>query len=244
GGNYVNSGIAQQLITPAGHQWVGVSAGADHTRDTGVNQAFGAGRGAAMVAAGFQSNVRGGATGLFSGHAQGVHFGVGFTGFLMPAFTDDLTLLADNNATDAGIGAGRPAPQFCQLQGAGHVKLVVHSLCPPDWREDDRRSISARDSSRSLKLRYTEAKRTSATSSSWRSSDITHSPSIRLGTSRSPLPRRRCFIRVRAASMSSTLTGRFSSARKMPAWSFSSLKGSRVPFCLMMRGITSSAVSK
>src|SRR5690606_38510576 len=160
GGNYVNSGIAQQLITPAGHQWVGVSAGADHTRDTGVNQAFGAGRGAAMVAAGFQSNVGGGATGLFSGHAQGVHFGVGFTGFLMPAFTDDLALLADNNATDAGIGAGGPAPQFCQLQGAGHIKFVVHSLWPPGWREDDRRSISARNSSRSLKLRYTEAKRT------------------------------------------------------------------------------------
>src|SRR5690606_20087322 len=97
GGNYVNSGIAQHLITPAGHQWVGVRAGADHTRDTGVNQAFGAGRGAAMVAAGFQSNVRGGATGLFSGHAQGVYFGVRFTGFLMPAFTDDFALLADNN---------------------------------------------------------------------------------------------------------------------------------------------------
>src|SRR5690606_37553651 len=122
--------------------------------------AFGAGRRAAMMAAGFQRDVGGGAPGWFSGHAQGVDFGVGVTGSRMPAFTDDLALLGGNNATDAGIGAGRPAPQSCQLQGAAHVKLVVHSLCPPGWREDDRRSISARNSSRSLKLRYTEAKRT------------------------------------------------------------------------------------
>src|SRR5690606_12527971 len=95
-----------------------------------------------------------------TGHAQGVHFGVRFTGFLMPAFTDDFALRADNNAPDAGIGAGGPAPQFCQLQSAGHIKFVVHSLWPPGWLEDDRRSISARNSSRSLKLRYAEAKRT------------------------------------------------------------------------------------
>src|SRR5690606_23654158 len=113
-----------------------------------------------MMAAGFQRDVGGGAPGLFSGHAQSVYFGEGFAGFLVPAFADNLPLSIANHAANAGIGAGRPAPQFCQLQGAGHVKLVVHSRCPPDWREDDRRSISARNSSRSLKQRYTEAKRT------------------------------------------------------------------------------------
>ena len=51
------------------------------------------------------------------------------------------------------------------------------------WR---RRSISSRKASTSWKLRYTEAKRTYATSSRWRSSSITSSPMARDGTSRSP----------------------------------------------------------
>jgi hypothetical protein len=40
------------------------------------------------------------------------------------------------------------------------------------------------------------------------------------------------------------LTGRFSSARIMPARSFSSSKGARLPSDFTTRGMTSSAVSK
>src|SRR3989338_9619569 len=45
-------------------------------------------------------------------------------------------------------------------------------------------------------------------------------------------------------SRRSTLAGRFSNARCMPARSLSSSKGWRLPSCLIRRGITSSAVSK
>src|SRR5690606_27282313 len=51
-------------------------------------------------------------------------------------------------------------------------------------------------------------------------------------------------MRFNAASISSMLTGRFSRAFMMPARSFSSSKGCRVPSCFTTRGITSSAVSK
>src|SRR5690554_2165704 len=51
-------------------------------------------------------------------------------------------------------------------------------------------------------------------------------------------------MRLMVFSITSTLTGRFSSARNKPARSLSSLNGSRAPLVLITRGITNSALSK
>ncbi|CSC10144.1 Uncharacterised protein [Vibrio cholerae] len=52
------------------------------------------------------------------------------------------------------------------------------------------------------------------------------------------------FMVLIASSIASALTGRFSNARCKPPIIFSSSKGSRLPFDLITRGITNSAVSK
>src|SRR5579871_3001591 len=61
--------------------------------------------------------------------------------------------------------------------------------------------------------------------------------------SRSPVARKLCITRLIAASICSTLTGRFSKAFVIPARNFASSKGLRRPSCLITRGITNSAVS-
>ena len=95
--------------------------------------------------------------------AQGVGFGVGFAGTLMPAFADNLPV-THNHATHARVGMGCVQALARQFQGAGHVMSVEHRLFCRRWVHSftgsrARRSISSRNSLRSWKRRYTEAKR-------------------------------------------------------------------------------------
>src|SRR5690606_29118594 len=122
----------------------------------GRHQGIGTGRGAAVMAAGFQGDVGGGAARPVAGLTQGMHLGMWLTGLGVPAFADDLAALHDD-AADPWIGMGGIQPLARQLQGAGHELLVggAHSFDGSRAR----RSISSRNSLRSWKRRYTEAKR-------------------------------------------------------------------------------------
>ena len=86
--------------------------------------------------------------------AQGMHLGVRFAGTHVPTFADDLAVMHDD-AADPGIGVGGIQALPRELQGPCHITLIVH--CRAGSR--DRRSISSRNSLRSWKRRYTEAKR-------------------------------------------------------------------------------------
>ncbi|MNI10464.1 hypothetical protein D3C73_635770 [compost metagenome] len=114
------------------------------------------------MAARFKRHVSGGATSLLTSRAQGVDFSVGLAGALVPAFADNLPALHDH-ATDPRIGVRRVMPLARQFQGTGHEMGVEdgkfcgrgHSFTGSRAR----RSISSRNSLRSWKRRYTEAKR-------------------------------------------------------------------------------------
>ena len=86
---------------------------------------------------------------------------MGLTGAGMPAFPDNLPARHDD-AADAWIGMGRIHALARQFEGARHTALIEHGLfgCAHSWLGSrDRRSISSRNSLRSWKRRYTEAKR-------------------------------------------------------------------------------------
>ena len=110
-----------------------------------------------MMAAGLQCHVRRGATRLVAGLAQCVHLGVRLTGTGMPALADDLAITHDD-AADTRIRMGGVKAFARQLEGARHEEVVAlaHRLFDGSRA---RRSISSRNSLRSWKRRYTEAKR-------------------------------------------------------------------------------------
>src|SRR5690606_26052774 len=126
-----------------------------HPRHAGADQRLGAGTGASVMAAGLQGDVGGSAPRPFAGLAQGVDLGVRLAGALVPAFADDLAV-AHDHAADTRIGMGGEQPQTRQPQRPGHEGLVGRAH---GWTGVRSRSISSRNSSRSLKRRYTEAKR-------------------------------------------------------------------------------------
>ncbi|MNZ17161.1 hypothetical protein D3C78_341470 [compost metagenome] len=141
---------------------VGVLHGCHHPRHTSLYQRFGARWGAAMVAARLERHVGTGAAGTLTGLAQGMHFGMWFTGAHMPALTHHFAV-TDDHTTHARVGVSGVDTLAGKLQGTGHVMGVedrglarhAHSLAGSRAR----RSISSRNSSRSWKRRYTEAKR-------------------------------------------------------------------------------------
>ena len=100
-----NAGGAQAGDALSSHKRVGVAAGDDGAGNTGGDERVGAGRGAAMMGAGFEGDVGGGATGGIARCAQGVYFGVWFAGILVPAFADG-NVVFDEDAADARIGGG------------------------------------------------------------------------------------------------------------------------------------------
>ncbi|MNS34715.1 hypothetical protein D3C72_668480 [compost metagenome] len=157
-----DTGLCQALQTATGDFRVRVLHRRDHAGHTGIHQCIGARRCAAVVAARFKRHVSGGATSLLTGRAQGVDFSVGLAGALVPAFADNLPALHDH-ATDPRIGVRRVMPLARQFQGTGHEMGVEDGLFGASGHSFTgsraRRSISSRNSLRSWKRRYTEAKR-------------------------------------------------------------------------------------
>ena len=99
-------------------------AGGDHdAANAGGDQRIGAGRGAAVEAARFQSDIGGGATGFAAGHRQGLRLSMrpaGGGGVAAP----DHHAITHNHAADRGVrpGAAQAAPG--QRQGGVHMRRV------------------------------------------------------------------------------------------------------------------------
>ena len=72
-----------------------------------------------MVAAGFKSDIGGRTTGLFTGHGQRMHFGMGAAGLNMPTFPHHRIALGQHTAHPR-IGAGGVTAALGQTQRAGH----------------------------------------------------------------------------------------------------------------------------
>src|SRR5690606_2229045 len=136
--------------------------------DAGVDQRPGAGPGTALVVAGFEGDVGGGAPGPGAGGGEGIDLGVGLARAVVVALPHHPALPGDH-AAHPGVGAGAVPAQARQLQGPGHAlpveggKGVDQGLAPASRSERfllSSLSSSARNSLMSWKLRYTEAKRT------------------------------------------------------------------------------------
>ena len=109
-----------------GHKRVGVAAGNNGAGDTSGDERIGAGRGAAMMRAGFEGDVGSGTTGGVARCAQGVCFGVWFASVLVPAFADG-NVVFDEDAADAWVRGGGVETAPREVQRALHpVGIVVH----------------------------------------------------------------------------------------------------------------------
>jgi len=76
------------------------------------------------MATGLQSHIGGGAPGRFPRRPQGMDLRMGATGFLMPAFADDLTIL-DQDTADPGIGGSGKKTLGSQAQGPRHEAVIL-----------------------------------------------------------------------------------------------------------------------
>ena len=116
---HFDTGGTQHGKALAAHQWIGVLHGGHYAADTGINQGLGAGAGAAGVAARLQCDISGGAVGVGTGLAQGMHFGVRLTGAQVKALAHDLAAVG-NHAAHARVGAGRKPPLPSEVKGGLH----------------------------------------------------------------------------------------------------------------------------
>ena len=114
---------AQSFHAIAAHLGIGIAHRRHHARHARFDQRVGARRRAAVVAAGFERDIDGGAACLRSGRAQRVGLGMRLAGADMPAFADD-GAVPDDDTADAGIGRGGEQAPACQLQRMGHEFMI------------------------------------------------------------------------------------------------------------------------
>jgi hypothetical protein len=107
----------------AGCDGVRIGHRGDDPSDAGLDQGIHARRRAAMVVAGFERDVGGGAPCGVSGRPQGTDFGMGLAGLLVPAFADDAAV-PDEHAADAGIWGCGEEPAGRQPQGLRHEGVI------------------------------------------------------------------------------------------------------------------------
>lgn len=100
---HFNTRLGQTPQALPRHLRVRVLHGSHHPRHTGVDQRFGTGRRAAMVAARLQGDVGAGTAGTLTGLAQGMHFGMRLAGAHVPAFADHFAV-AHDHAAYTGLG--------------------------------------------------------------------------------------------------------------------------------------------
>jgi len=157
-----DTGLGQALQTAPGDLRIGITHRRYDPGNASGHQGVGARRRASVMAARFEGHIRRRAPGLLAGGAQGVDFGMGFAGALMPAFADNLAV-THHHATDSRIGMGGVVAFARQFQRAGHEMRVEDRLLGGGGHSFTgsraRRSISSRNSLRSWKRLYTEAKR-------------------------------------------------------------------------------------
>jgi hypothetical protein len=127
-------GGTEDFDSPAGDLVVGVENGDDHPAHAGLDERRGARRRAALVGAGFERDIDGGAPGPVAGLAEGVDLGVRLAGPVVKASADRQPVRRDDEAADPGVrGGGEPAalPQRHRL---GHGRLVAQQAAPSSTR--------------------------------------------------------------------------------------------------------------
>ncbi len=115
------------------------------------DQRVAAGRRAAVVSAGLQCDVGGGAADVSASIgriAQGHHLGVSLAGGLGMAAADHLVFAVDDHAADAGIGVGQAYSVMGQGQGVAHGAQIVKVM---GWRRHGGSLAAAAKTARSLK---------------------------------------------------------------------------------------------
>ena len=119
-------GSAQHREPLPRHPRVAVLDGADHAGDAGGDQRLGAGRGAAVMGAGLERDIGGGAARQLPGLGQRQGFGMGPPARLGPAAPDDPAALHDH-AADGGVRPTQALAPAAQRQGQGHEPCVVRT---------------------------------------------------------------------------------------------------------------------
>ena len=92
---------------------------------SGGDQCFIAGRCAAVVMTGFESDVGGGAMRTLTSRLQGDDLGVRPAGARMPALANDLAV-AHDDTTDTRMRRGRAQTACSQREGACHKIVISH----------------------------------------------------------------------------------------------------------------------
>ncbi len=118
-----NAGGLQDLQSLARHQGVGIDHGGHHAPHPRREQGVGAGRGPALVAAGFQGDIGGGAAGPPPRGRQRDALGVGGADAVVVTLTDDLPG-ADQDTAYPWVGIGGEEPQAREPERPRHVGKV------------------------------------------------------------------------------------------------------------------------
>jgi len=116
------------LHTPAVNQGIRVEGCDVDLGNTGLEDGVGAGRGPAVVTAGLEGNVKGGAPGELAGLGQGNPLGVRTAGRPGRPATDNLPI-PDDNSPDGRVRARRAENLAGKLKGLGH-KIGPHRFLP------------------------------------------------------------------------------------------------------------------
>ena len=128
-----NAGGAQCFHAVAGDVGIGIAGGGDDACDSGGDEGFGAGAGAAGVIAGFEGDVGGAALETISLSCycwlfEGGDFGVVEEVVFVPAFADELAGAVEDDAADGGIGRGEADAAAGEFESALHPVGVLSGV--------------------------------------------------------------------------------------------------------------------
>ena len=119
----LDAGLAQGLRA-ACRDGVGVTLGVHHPSYAGGDQRLRAGAGAAGVVAGLEGDHGGRASSALPGHREGVDLGVRRAGAPVEPLGHGAAVVVEQDAADAGVGAGGHARGGRDLEGAPHGGLL------------------------------------------------------------------------------------------------------------------------
>lgn len=123
------------MQAPAGNLGVRVFDGADNASDLRGDQSLGTGRRAAVMTAGLQCHIGGGAARPITRCRQRMHFGMAGAGQNVIPLTDVLAI-ADDDAADSGLGMVVVTPRAasvsaCAIQNSSDcVSVTLPSFGP------------------------------------------------------------------------------------------------------------------
>ena len=122
--NDLDAVFPQECDALAGYQRIGITGTDVHPANAALRQRLCAGGLLAVVAAGLQRDVNGGAGRIFCAVLQGVSLRMQVAVPGVPSLADDAAVF-DNDGTHQGIGVGEARATLCQLNGTFHIKRML-----------------------------------------------------------------------------------------------------------------------